>query len=591
VVAYRVKSVILNPTTDTISVYASGNGLVRTETSAASLTVDADAYLISSDSGDGLALENGPWTVSILGAVGAFETDQLQNAGAAVRISNTNIPPFAASTISVGAGADVYGGRWGIFAEAPTHVVNAATIIAQTNSAIAELGDGTIAIRNSGRIQSLGTNGSADANGSHAIYLGGAGTHGISNTGLIDSGDVVGAYAILSSSVTSGDTVTNYGKILGNIDLGGGADTVTTYNYGSVSGTVQLGDGNDRYTGGRYSETVIDGGGSDVVTFARGGTDIYMAATAANTGLDGTDRITGTGYSIYDASAATSDLNINIDIYAHNSIAARSASGTDIGYDIISGLTIVKYVRKPTVVTGFTTVKAGAGNDEIWGTKYGETVFGGGGADTVIAGLGNDALYGEAGQDALFGGEGNDTVNGGADIDLIDGGNGHDRLDGGDGDDLIYGAAGNDVLSGGIGFDKLAGDVGNDVLNGGDDDDEITGGSGKDYLTGGAGSDTFKYISVLESAAGIATRDIIYDFEIGDRIALTDIDANSKTSTVNDQFDWIGLGVFTKVAGQLRFGFSVGDTVVAGDTNGDGIADFQIQLTGHHLLIAADFVL
>jgi hypothetical protein len=48
------------------------------------------------------------------------------------------------------------------------------------------------------------------------------------------------------------------------------------------------------------------------------------------------------------------------------------------------------------------------------------------------------------------------------------------------------------------------------------------------------------------------------------------------------------------VKGQLRESFSGGNTIVSGDVNGDGKADFSIALKGHFLLSGiegADFFL
>ncbi|WP_221939022.1 hypothetical protein, partial [Mycobacterium sp. KBS0706] len=69
------------------------------------------------------------------------------------------------------------------------------------------------------------------------------------------------------------------------------------------------------------------------------------------------------------------------------------------------------------------------------------------------------------------------------------------------------------------------------------------------------------------------------------------IDAN--TGVAGDQaFTFIGAGLFTGVAGQLRAAnTSPGVTTIAGDVNGDGVSDFHIQLTGNLALVAADFVL
>jgi hypothetical protein len=45
------------------------------------------------------------------------------------------------------------------------------------------------------------------------------------------------------------------------------------------------------------------------------------------------------------------------------------------------------------------------------------------------------------------------------------------------------------------------------------------------------------------------------------------------------------------VAGELIVTYSSGQTVVSGDINGDGAADFQIALTGTLSLTTDDFIL
>jgi hypothetical protein len=52
----------------------------------------------------------------------------------------------------------------------------------------------------------------------------------------------------------------------------------------------------------------------------------------------------------------------------------------------------------------------------------------------------------------------------------------------------------------------------------------------------------------------------------------------------------ISLNVTTP-AGQFRESFTGGNTIISADTNGDGKADFSIELQGHHSMHAADFVL
>jgi len=149
---------------------------------------------------------------------------------------------------------------------------------------------------------------------------------------------------------------------------------------------------------------------------------------------------------------------------------------------------------------------------------------------------------------------------------------------------ILYGFAGNDALHGGAGADTMYGGSGNDIL---------TGAAGRDVLTGGAGRDTFVYKSAADSGKTAVARDLITDFtHASDRLDLKAIDANSKAA--GDQaftFQATAGAHFTGVAGQLHYVVSGANTIVEGDINGDKIADFQIQLTGHPHLTTVDFVL
>jgi Ca2+-binding RTX toxin-like protein len=65
-----------------------------------------------------------------------------------------------------------------------------------------------------------------------------------------------------------------------------------------------------------------------------------------------------------------------------------------------------------------------------------------------------------------------------------------DVLEGGDGNDIVDGNSGNDWLDGGGGGDVIRGEDGDDILSGGDGDDVVEGNSGNDIITLGAGADT-----------------------------------------------------------------------------------------------------
>ena len=144
---------------------------------------------------------------------------------------------------------------------------------------------------------------------------------------------------------------------------------------------------------------------------------------------------------------------------------------------------------------------------------------------------------------------------------------------------------------------KMSGGSGRNVLSGLGGNDTLAGGLGRDTLTGGANKDVFDFNSVLESGKTANTRDVITDFKhLIDDIDIRTIDSNS-TVAGNQNFSFIGTAAFHHVAGEVRFfkqnlaGTANDKTVVAGDINGDGAADFQIQLKGLISLTKADFIL
>lgn len=173
----------------------------------------------------------------------------------------------------------------------------------------------------------------------------------------------------------------------------------------------------------------------------------------------------------------------------------------------------------------------------------------------------------------------------------------NDTLTGTGEQDVLDGGWGNDVLNGLGGNDRLIGGLGDDTLNGGDGDDVLIGGWGKDMLTGGAGKDIFRFESKTDSPAS-SQRDVITDFRSGeDKIDLSAIDANTSLFARGDQaFTFLSApGAKFTGAGQLRFSFQmIGGkeyTVVEGNTDALGLADFSVALLGHHNLTANDFYL
>lgn len=156
----------------------------------------------------------------------------------------------------------------------------------------------------------------------------------------------------------------------------------------------------------------------------------------------------------------------------------------------------------------------------------------------------------------------------------------------------IAGTSGADALTGLSGRDWLKGGAGNDSLSGGRGADILTGGAGADRLTGGLGADRFDFNAIAESTVRSAGRDTITDFSQAqrDRVDLSGIDADT-TVRGNQTFDFLGDDAFTRHAGEVRVVTGRTLTVVQGDVNGDGRADFAISLTGALHLKAADFLL
>jgi Ca2+-binding RTX toxin-like protein len=375
--------------------------------------------------------------------------------------------------------------------------------------------------------------------------------------------------------------------------------------------------GNNTITGNSSANQLNGGGGTDRLVGGDGG-DIYIVDTADDTIVE----FAGGGTDTVQSTLGQTSLSDNVE----NLFLTGSGVAAGYGNDL---------------------------NNTIVGNSNSNSIDGGGGADDMTGGAGNDIYVVDSIYDSvhenLSGGR--DVVVSTVtlfslaanveDLDLV----GTDSING-KGNDLnnkIVGNTGNNVLNGGAGADSMVGNLGDDtyyVDNSGDSVREyfgfgtdkivssidyalhanfekltltgnaivakgnamantiygnaqanvITGGGGADIMKGGSGSDRYVFNSIYDSKAGIE-HDSILGFSHGfDKLDLSKIDANGKGAG-NGSFRFIGASGFHGSAGELHIVKEAGNYLVAGDVNGDGVADFQISVQSSLKLTATDFVL
>jgi Ca2+-binding RTX toxin-like protein len=386
----------------------------------------------------------------------------------------------------------------------------------------------------------------SDGNG----IVGNAGDNRIIVKGGVDSVDgglgvdrLVVDYRLATGAVT-GDSTSNF------TEAGGGGRTVTmtdgtiehfTVLTGSGADTITTGAGNDAIKTGQGASTVSAGQGANVIT-GGGNADTITALDGGNfvQAGNGTNTVTTGG-------------------------------GSDV---IFSG-------------TGADTIVAGGGVDHVVVRGGADTVDTGAGQDNLTvkyAALTSDVSGGITGGNGETGYVGNiaDLTGNFVNFERVESfriitGSGNDALTTGTGDDFMKSGRGRDTLNGGGGDDVLFGEVGSD---------QIRGGRGADVVTGGAGADVFVFAFVAEASSG-GGQDIIRDFQTGiDKIDLAAIDANANR-TANQTFDFIGSARFSSTEGELRYARGL----VLGDVDGDGVADFSIEIGQLAGLGQGDFLL
>ena len=391
------------------------------------------------------------------------------------------------------------------------------------------------------------------------------------------------------------------------VDLGLAGDVLT--------GSPQ----NDELTGGPAQDIVVAGSGADTL-YGGAGRDlfVFLADTDVDVIADyerGLDLIDLSAWPFFygpdqltlietPSGAALYFSDFQITLHSHD--------GNTLGMADLRFETALNHVS-----TGYEAGGSAQGGQNILGTA-GADMLRGDVSDDLLKGLdGNDTLHGGLGADRLDGGAGKDLVSyqnadGRVLVDLLQDASTvpyarfydhgapegdifeavEDGLGGGF-SDQFRGDNGANVLDGDNGWDRLYGRQGDDTLIGGKGGDMLYGNHGADTMTGGTTGqrDRFIYFRDTDSGVGAGNRDVITDFQSGvDRIEISRIDADI-TQNLKQPFDFIGATAFSNTAGELRYEQSAGATIVQADFDGDGAADFEIELTGQLSLQVVDFML
>lgn len=398
------------------------------------------------------------------------------------------------------------------------------------------------------------------------------GTGKISNALAVSGTTGNNANQAVVVNVVSGTSFSAAGWTFTNWSTNNSIDTIT------INGAA----GNETISGSVQNDLINGNGGNDAISSALGNDTVNAGAGNDSiwSGL-GNDTIDG-GADIDTVIYSTSAAPVTVTFATATTATATNGTFTDT----------ISNVEAFVLSNNADTFNGGTGNDTVTGGKGADVLNGGDGADTFLIRAGD-------GVDVINGGTGTDTVKlatatswliapsaiaGWSNVEVLDGSSAT-------GTAYIYGTTGGDTINM-SGFTQLInvaldGRGGNDTITGSSGGDTIIGGAGADVLTGNGGADTFVFTGAGQSSR--LASDTITDLGSDDIIDLSAIDANVlATATGNQAFSWVGTDAFSKVAGELRFDAGLG--AIQGDTDGNGVADLQILVTGY-TPTGAEFIL
>ncbi len=452
---------------------------------------------------------------------------------------------------------------------------------------------------------------------------------------------VPGTYSLLAYDTTTLDANIGiaFNCTIENVNGGSGDDTIVG---NDVTNQIHGNGGNDAISGGAGNDLIDGGAGADHENGDTGNDTFAGGTDSGNDTFDG-----GDGTDVVSYLAAKAAVTVNL--------AAGTAAGTAAGDAAQIGADTLFSIESVIGSAFNDTLTGGLGPDTFSGGLGNDKIVGSGGIDTASYATAKAAVTVNlsvttaqdtlnAGQDTLssienlIGSAFNDTLTGSKAANVLDGGKGADAMSGGLGNDTYRvdnsgdtviedSGAGRDLVQSSVTFtlpvnvenltlagtaaidgtgnslaNVLRGNVSANVLSGGDNVDQLFGGAGndtliggaaRDLLTGGTGADRFTFANGDFGGLTSTSCDVIVDFNHGesDRIDLSAVDANTANGASDDAFAFIGSDPFGHIAGQLRLAAVSGLTLLQGDTNGDGAADFWIRCNGAPALVVGDLVL
>lgn len=419
-------------------------------------------------------------------------------------------------------------------------------------------------------------------------------------------------------------------------DVGGDLLTVTSANYSAVAITAKFEDNPDL-----WEFLKILSAGNDTIHGNDNGTDLNISEDHGN------DKIfAGSGGSYVSGSEGKDTLRggDGWDTLSFEETYYRQETRHGIVLDAAKGTVIDSWGDKDKF-SRFEEYGGSIFKDIMTGSKRDDTFFGLEGKDTIDGGKGWDQVRyqrdekydGEAGikanlaknfvidgfgdkdkvlnVEAVIGTHHNDSFTGSKADNWFMGLDGVDKFDGGKGTDVIQFSYWEDLGQTGVFVDLSlsSGQVIDDGFGntetlksieavdgstladniklgnadgwawGNDGDDFLLAGKGVQWFGGGAGEDTFIFGALNTLGNSKATRDQIDDFSQAD----------------GDQIDLSGIGTLflggegalTGEAGELRYVITGSKTILSGDIDGNGKADFQIQINKAVEFEEGDFIL